>query len=458
MKSSDFNIEVPVFTDRQAVITEYGAVKNDSSIQTSKKNAKAINSAMEEMSSLGGGTVVIPAGMWITGPISFKSNVRLYLESQAVLKFSKNIEEYPLILTNYEGQECIRTVSPITADGVENIAICGSGVIDGSGDLWRPIKQFKLTERQWNKLKEKSSFIIETTEGGIWFPTESAFDGNQKNIQKSEADALKKAERYYDFYRPVMVSLKNCNKVLLEDATFMNSPAWNIHPFFCNNLTVRGIHVNNPYHAQNGDGIDIESCNGVHVHDCVFETGDDAICMKSGKNAEARTFDGPCENIYIHDCIVNEGHGGFVVGSEMSRGVRHILVKDCTFLGTDVGVRFKSALGRGGVVEDIDIQNINMLNIKNEAIIMSMSYVLNLLNRNEETPEVNEEDVPFFKNIRFENISCMGADTAIKIEALNGRPDTITDITIKDSYFKAEHDNKLNGSVIECADTTFDIV
>lgn len=458
MNSSDFKIEVPVFKDNKVDITEFGAVKNNSSIEASKNNAKAINSAMEKIASLGGGTVVIPNGMWITGPITFKSNVRLYLESQAVLKFSKNIEEYPLILTNYEGQECIRTVSPITADGVENIAISGFGVIDGSGDLWRPIKQFKLTEKQWNKLKEKSSYIIETKEGGIWFPTESAFAGNEKNIQKSEADALKKAENYYDFYRPVMVSLKNCDKVLLENATFMNSPAWNIHPFFCTNLTVKGIHVNNPYHAQNGDGIDIESCNGVHVYDCVFETGDDAICMKAGKNAEARTFEGPCENVYIHNCIVNEGHGGFVVGSEMSRGVRHILVEDCTFLGTDVGVRFKSALGRGGVVEDIDIKNINMLNIKNEAIIMSMTYVLNSLNRNEETPEVNEDDVPFFKNIRFDNISCMGADIAVKVEPLNDRPDTISNIFIKNSYFKAEHENKFAPEVIVCEDTTFDIV
>lgn len=146
-------------------------------------------------------------------------------------KVFKNIEEYPLILTNYEGQECIRTVSPVTADHAENIAICGDGVIDGSGDLWRPVKQFKMTERQWAELMKKNSNVLDTKEGGIWFPTESAFLGNEKNIQKDEKDALKKAEQHYDFYRPVMVSLEYCDRVLLEGVTFMNSPAWNIHPF-----------------------------------------------------------------------------------------------------------------------------------------------------------------------------------------------------------------------------------
>ncbi len=455
MNRENFNIEVPQFADRTVTIAEFGAKKNCSALADSKANAAAINKAIAHISELGGGTVRIEAGMWITGPITLKSNVRLYLEKQAVLKFSKNMEEYPLILTNYEGQECIRTVSPISAEHVENIAICGDGVIDGSGDLWRPIKQFKLTERQWEALKKKSTYIIETKEGGIWLPTESAYLGNEKNIQKDEENALKRAEAFYDFYRPVMVSLKHCNKVLLEGATFMNSPAWNIHPFFCQNLTVRGVHVNNPYYAQNGDGIDVESCNGVHIHDCVFETGDDAICLKSGKNAEARAFEGPCENVYIHDCIVNEGHGGFVIGSEMSRGVRHVLVENCTFLGTDVGVRMKSALGRGGVVEDIFVENIQMMNIKQEAIILTMSYVLNSLNRNETIAQTDEADVPHFQKIHFQNINCIGAGCAIKVEPIAGREDTICHITVEDSYFQADVAQKITGDGVQMERTQF---
>ena len=457
MDKADFNVKIPEFENRCVCITDYDAVENASEIEDSKRNAQAINNAIDDVAKDGGGTVIIPQGLWITGPIRFKSNVRIYLQKQAVLKFSKNMEEYPLILTNYEGQECIRTVSPITADHADNIAITGFGVIDGSGDLWRPIKQFKLTEKQWKALMKKSQHVIDTKEGGIWLPTESAYIGNEKNIQKDEPDALKKAEEYYDFYRPVMVSLRHCDRVLLEGVTFMNSPAWNIHPFFCSNLTVRNLAVKNQYYAQNGDGIDVESCNGVHIHDCVFETGDDAICIKSGKNAEARTFEGPCENVYIHNCLVNEGHGGFVVGSEMSRGVRHILVEDCTFLGTDVGCRFKSAMGRGGVVEDIEINNINMVNIKEEAITMMMSYALNLLNRNETIEQNSEEDVPYFKNIHFDNIKCLDAGMAVKIEPMNGRPDTISGITLHNSWFRSERENKIEADCITITDTAFDL-
>lgn len=456
MNKSDFKIQRPEFPEYTVKITDFGAMPYSYGIEYSRKNAAAINSAISVVSEEGGGTVIVPAGMWITGPITLRSNVNLHLEKQALLKFSKNMEEYPLILTNYEGQECIRTISPISANHAQNIAITGEGIIDGSGDLWRPIKKFKLTEKQWKARLKQSQHVIETKEGGIWMPTESALKGNEKNIQKNETDALKKAEIYYDFYRPVMVSLKYCDKVLLQDTTFMNSPAWNIHPFFCSNLTVDHVQVKNPYYAQNGDGIDVESCKNVEIYGSTFETGDDAICIKSGKNAEARAFEGPCCNVYIHDCIVNEGHGGFVVGSEMSRGVHDILVENCTFMGTDVGIRFKSALGRGGVVENIEINNINMVNIKEEAVILTMSYVLNVLTRNEEIAQENEEDVPYFKNIHMNAIHCMGAKVAIKIEPLNNRPETISGIRISNSSFVAQQENQIQDSAMECVDTFFD--
>ncbi|WP_051555028.1 glycoside hydrolase family 28 protein [Lachnospira multipara] len=437
----EFSIVTPEFNSYEVNLTKTDLIPNLSDINTSKHNAACINKAIEEISVSGGGTLNIPDGMWITGPIRLLSNVNLHLNRQTVLKFSKNSEEYPLIITNYEGQECIRTVSPISANNAVNIAITGNGVIDGSGDEWRPIKEFKLTNRAWNALFEKSEYVLDTKEGGVWFPTKSSFEGNRLNIQKgyegkSDDEVLELAKPYYDFYRPVLISLKHCDKVLLEGVTFKNSPAWNIHPFFCTNLTVRNINVNNAYHAQNGDGIDIESCNGVEIYNSRFETGDDAICVKSGKNAVARTIKGPCENVYIHDCLVNEGHGGFVIGSEMSRGVKNVYVKDCLFLGTDVGIRMKSALGRGGVVENIHIENVNMMNIINEGIIMTMSYVLNSLNRNEVIAKENEEDIPFFKNITIDKVNCVGAKHAIKIEPLVGREDTISDITITNSTFE----------------------
>lgn len=457
MTEKDFNITVPSFPDRRADIAEYGAVRDVFEIADSQKNAAAINAAIADLSKQGGGTVIIPAGLWVSGPIRLESNICLFLEKQAVLKFSKNREEYPLIITNYEGQECIRTVSPLTAENAENIAVSGGGIIDGSGDLWRPVKKFKLTERQWLALLKKSPYVIGTKEGGIWLPTESAYLGNEKNIQKSDEEALAQAEAYYDFYRPVMVSLKHCKNVLLEGVTFMNSPAWNIHPFFCENLTVRNVNIRNPYYAQNGDGIDIESCKNVHLHDSIFETGDDAICLKAGKNAQARSFYGPCENVYIHDCLVNEGHGGFTIGSEMSRSVRNVLVERCTFIGTDVGIRFKSAIGRGGTVENIEINNVHMLRIKEEAVIMTMAYVLNLLNRNEKNAQTDESDVPYFKNIRLNRLHCMGAKRAVKIEPIEGRPETISDVVIMDSWFVSEEENICEGKEIRIEQTKFQI-
>ena len=390
MYREDYKVTVPQFKRLEVLLSDCGAISGKLDIETGRHNARVINNKVKELSENGGGTIVIPKGIWASAPIRLLSDVSIRIESQGLLKFIKSKEDYPLIITNYEGQPCIRTVSPITAENAVNVAITGMGIVDGSGDEWRPVKKFKVTDKQWEQLLKKSDNVFETKETQIWMPTKSSLLGNEKNIQSDKDEALKEARDYYDFYRPVMVSLRHCTNVLLSGVTFMNSPAWNIHPFFCENVTIDNIKVRNPYYAQNGDGIDVESCTNVHIHHSVFETGDDAICIKAGKNAIARTIDGPCSNIYIHDCVVNEGHGGFVIGSEMSRGVKDILVENCTFIGTDVGVRMKSALGRGGVVENITIRNIDMVNIKGEAVILTMGYVLNLLNRNETIAMDNE--------------------------------------------------------------------
>lgn len=435
MYREDYKVTVPQFKRLEVLLSDCGAISGKLDIETGRHNARVINNKVKELSENGGGTIVIPKGIWASAPIRLLSDVSIRIESQGLLKFIKSKEDYPLIITNYEGQPCIRTVSPITAENAVNVAITGMGMVDGSGDEWRPVKKFKVTDKQWEQLLKKSDNVFETKETQIWMPTKSSLLGNEKNIQSDKDEALEEARDYYDFYRPVMVSLRHCTNVLLSGVTFMNSPAWNIHPFFCENVTIDNIKVRNPYYAQNGDGIDVESCTNVHIHHSVFETGDDAICIKAGKNAIARTIDGPCSNIYIHDCVVNEGHGGFVIGSEMSRGVKDILVENCTFIGTDVGVRMKSALGRGGVVENITIRNINMVNIKGEAVILTMGYVLNLLNRNETIAMDNEEDVPYFRNIDMDGIVCTDCKEFVKIEPLNGRPDTIKDIVINKQKF-----------------------
>lgn len=430
MYRSDYKVEKPEFNNNKILLSDLEVKEGEISVEAARINAKAINDAIERLSAEGGGTLVIPAGVWAVVPIRLLSDVNLEIQKQAMLKFVKTKEDYPLIITNYEGQECIRAVSPITAQNAKNVAITGEGVIDGSGDLWRPVKKFKTTEKQWKALLKLNNDVLETKETSIWMPSKTSYDGNIKNIQGTDEDKLEAAREYYDFYRPVMISLRYCTNVLLQGVTFMNSPAWNIHPFFCENLTVEAIKVKNPYHAQNGDGIDVESCTNVHIFNSIFETGDDAICIKSGKNAIARKITGPCSNIYIHDCTVLEGHGGFVIGSEMSRGVRDILVENCTFLGTDVGIRMKSAMGRGGVVENITIKDVRMINIKNEGVILTMGYVLNLLDKNETIAMEDEDDIPYFKNMTMDNIEFINCNTDIKIEPIQNRENTISNIVI----------------------------
>jgi len=435
----EIEVLLPDIPEREFPITEYGAVAGGT-----VSNTKAFAAAIQAASQAGGGTVVIPAGIWLTGPIELKSNINLHAESGALVFFDKSPEEYPVFLADYEGQPRIRALSPIYAREAENIAITGQGIFDGNGQDWRPLKEVKVPVKEWKKRLEISPCVVQGKEGGIWFPTQTAYQGclkGEPDVLAPGADigaALREAAEHYDYYRPVMVSIVKCHRVLIEGVTLQNSPAWNVHPLFTTNLTIRNVNIKNPSYAQNGDGLDLESCSRVHVHNVLFDVGDDAICMKAGKNAVARKIPGPTEDVYIHDCVVNHGHGGFVVGSEMSRGVRRIRVENCTFIGTDCGIRFKSAIGRGGVVEDIDIENINMTDIGGEAVIFTMGYVLNNSDGSDEAApnDFLPEDIPEFRDVRMRHITCLGAKQAIKIEGLEQMP--IHDLLIEDSYFKAD--------------------
>ena len=195
-----FTVELPIFPDRQVSITDYKAVSGGI-----VSNTAAINQAITELSNLGGGTVIVPEGIWLTGPITLKSNINLHLEKGALITFDKNPEEYPVILTDYEGQPRLRAVSPIHAFEEENIAITGEGIIDGNGHEWRPLKEFKVTERQWKSRLKKSPYVIDTNEGGIWYPSKTSYEGCLAGeVSFEEPDALKKAAPYYDLYRPVI--------------------------------------------------------------------------------------------------------------------------------------------------------------------------------------------------------------------------------------------------------------
>lgn len=432
-------ITAPKFRKDTINITKHGAVPDGNTLNTIR-----INSAIDILSKRGGGVVLIPAGLWLTGPIVLKSNVNLHLATGATLLFTKNFGSYPLVKANWEGIPQMRNQSPISATGAVNIAITGNGIIDGNGDAWRMVKKDKLNETQWKKLVSSGGVLSDDKK--TWFPSESSVSGSK--LTNPGAISQEKDDAFYasvkDFLRPNLVVLTNCKSILLDGITFQNSPAWCLHPLMCENLIVRNIFVKNPWYAQNGDGIDVESCKNVLIESSTFDVGDDALCMKSGRDAEGRKRGMPTENVIIRGCTVYASHGGFVIGSEMSGGAKNIYVSNCTFIGTDIGLRFKTTRGRGGVVENIFIKDIYMKDIVGEAILFDMYYMakdpIPLAGEKRELPKVEfkpvDETTPVFKNFHVSNVYCNGADKAIFVRGL---PEMhIKDIVLENMVLQAD--------------------
>lgn len=411
-------ISEPVFKKDTLSVVKYGAKPDGVSL-----NTKAINEAIAACSAKGGGVVLIPNGFWLTGPIKLQSNVNLHLEKNALLLFSKNFDDYKIIEGNYEGVPSAKNESPIMGTNLQNVAITGKGVIDGNGDVWRMVGRNALTESEW-KDKVASGGIV-SDDGKMWYPSEKAkkADLEKRSPVLGPGVKLEDFASIKDFLRPNLIVLTGCKNVLLEGVTFQNSPAWNVHPLMCENLTLRNLFIKNPDYARNGDGADIESCKNVLVENCIFDVGDDAICIKSGKDEEGRKRGMPTENMIVRNNTVYKGHGGFVVGSEMSGGARNIFVYDCTFMGTDKGLRFKTTRGRGGVVENIYIKDINMVNIVHEAIYFDMYYWVKPPKENEVVaiPKVTEA-TPVFRNIYMENIVCNGAQKGVFVRGIPEMP------------------------------------
>ena len=277
---------------------------------------------------------------------------------------------------------------------------------------------------------------------GIWWPSENAMRGEAQVRRMRERGDEPRIENYVsarDFLRPNMVQLVECQNVIFDGPTFRNSPAWNIHLLLCENVEVRNCTILNPWFAQNGDGIDLESCRDVRVENCVLDVGDDAICLKSGKDAEGRQRARACEDIFINNCRVLHGHGGVVVGSEMSGGVRRVRVENCEFRGTDVGLRFKTCRGRGGTVEDIEIRDVKMAEIEGAAISFDMFYQGTAWGEDDAVSaraEPISEGTPIFRGVSIENVTCEGARVAIEMRGLPEMP--IQDITIANLKARAQ--------------------
>ncbi len=416
-----FHVTLPEFRKDTFNIQKSGAINDGMTL-----NTKAINDAITACSNKGGGVVMIPEGMWLTGPIELKSNVNLFVAKNSVLQFTSDFNEYKLVQGNWEGIAQMRNQSPISASNAVNIAITGRGIIDGNGDAWRMVRKDKLNETQWKKLISSGGVMSE--DGKTWYPSEKSIAGSKlKNPGEITPD--KTADFYAsvkDFLRPNMVVFNSCKKILLEGVTFQNSAAWCLHPLLCEDLTVRNIYAKNPFYAQNGDGIDVESCNRVLIDNSTFDVGDDGICVKSGRDEAGRKRGKPTENMVVRSCVVYHAHGGFVIGSEMSGGARNILVSSCTFIGTDVGLRFKTTRGRGGVVENIFIQDIYMKDIVGDAISFDMYYAAQdpvaLVGEKRELPKVEFKPVdvttPQFRDFTISHIVCNGASRAVFIRGL----------------------------------------
>lgn len=361
------------------------------------------NRAMKALSEMGGGRLIVPAGIWNTGPIEFENNCELHVEAGALVLFKSDYDAYKDVEVVYEGQKIRKKMSPLYAYNKHDVAITGRGSFDGNGQDWRPVKRSKMTESQWKELIKKGG----TVENDVWIP---------EIRERSKT-------------RPVMLDFIKCERVLLQDATFSNSPAWNLHPFLCKNVMIEGVTVRNPWYSQNGDGIDLECCDGAIIRNTSLDVGDDGICIKAGRDKEGRELKAPCQNVLIENCTVYHGHGGFTIGSEMSSGVKNVFVRNCTFIGTDAGLRFKSTRGRGGVVEYIYIQDINMVDIAGDAITFDLYYANRSVLEGYETgssasdpvPPVTEE-TPSFRQIYAVNVNCQGAKRAIYMNGLPEMP------------------------------------
>ena len=407
-------VEDVVISQLKVSLTDFGGVGDGVTLCT-----EAFQKGIAQLAEMGGGQLLVPEGVWLTGPIELKSGIELHLDKNAVIYFSPDKRLY--IEPNGKSKKaypCIR------ATKCQNIAITGQGVIDGNGQQWRPVKRSKMSDTEWKLYTDMGGQVTE--KGDLWYPWQ--LNSGYPDI----ADSPKKQEGM----RNDLVRFEQCENILFEGVTFQNSPRFHVHPCYCRNIIIDGITVRCPWNVQNGDGIDLSDCHQALIVNATVNVGDDGLCMKSGSQKKGWDIWG-CQDILIQDNTVYHAHGGFVLGSETTGGVRDMVVRHNRFIGTDVGLRFKSGLGRGGRTERMYISDIMMADIAGEAIIFQCDYVNRQAGDEGKEPVITEEMrrlAPDFQDIHISNVVCRGCETGVKTRGIHGL-DCIHDIDILDCSF-----------------------
>ncbi|MCM1255727.1 MAG: glycoside hydrolase family 28 protein [Duncaniella sp.] len=340
---------LPVIPETRVSLLDFGGNPDGSTL-----NTDAFIRALDYLEKAGGGHLDVTDGIWLTGPVRLRSNIDIHLSHNCIILFSHDKSLYPVTPAD-KGTSGDLCTAPFNASGIKNFSITGSGIIDGNGEAWRPVKRFKVSDAEWKSMSYLN--LTETKEDGstVWYPT----------LGNENGKIAKK--------RPRLLRFIECSNFLIQGVVIQNSPSFHVNMILSHDFIIDGITVRCPWNAQNGDGIDLSSCNNALLTNCSVDAGDDAICLKSGIGEVGRDR-GPCSEIVIQNCTVFHGHGGFVIGSDTSGGMKNIYVNKCRFIDTDTGLRLKSGRDRGGMITDIWIDDVVMCDIAGEAVLFDCYY------------------------------------------------------------------------------------
>ncbi len=402
------------------IITDFGAISGDNSFL----NTEAIKAAIRSCNDKGGGVVYVPAGTWHTGPVTMLSNVNLHVAENATLLFSTDYELYlPPVLTRWEGMDCYNIHPLIYARDASNIALTGKGTIDGqaSNEAWWWMNgnpDYGWREGMNNQKLSGRTKLLE-------------YEQNQTPAE----------ERRFDIrgaLRPQLINFMHCNTVLVEDLTIRNSPFWVIHPVLTDNFILRGVTIRSA--GPNSDGCDPESCNGVLIENCRFDTGDDCIAIKSGRNNDGRRWSVPSQNIIVRNCKMEDGHGGVVIGSEISGGFKNLFVEDCEMDSPELlrVIRIKTSDCRGGLIENVNVRNVKVGRCEEAVLKINLMY----------EPQENclRNYPPYVRNVTLENVTSAQSRYGLYIIGLDGMVN-VSDVTVRNCTFNgAEEGVSITGA------------